>query len=99
MVCARAAGEVGTLRDPDPSTGMDGVQLLLLQHLSADAGRLGEPGNAPGAARYMLARSFAEAAGALDRAGADEAAVREALIRHRRVADQLPRGHDPGVFL
>ena len=65
-------------------------------HLSSSAGCLSEPGNAAGAARFLLTRSFAEAAAALDRAGADEDAVRDALLRHRRTADQLPRSPDSG---
>ena len=95
-MCSCAATEAAELRGGEDGTGTDCEHLLLLKHLSGSAGRLSEPGNAPSAARFLLTRSFAEAAAALERDGADDDAVRDALLRHRRMADQLTRSPDSG---
>ena len=96
VMCACTAVEAAELQGG--GTGIStACEQLLLKHLAADAGRLGEPGNAAGAIRFVLARSFAEAACALDKSGADDDAQRDALLRHRRMADQLPRGPEPGA--
>ena len=88
--------EAAELRGEEAGSGTDCEQLLLLKHLSGNSGCLGEPGNAPSAASFLLTRSFAEAAASLDRDGADDDAVRDALLRHRRMADQLSRSSDSG---
>ena len=71
------------------------ARVHLLEHLAC--GSLADAGTAASARSFLLARMLAEEAAALSAAGTPAEGLNAALVRHRRLEDEITRSVDTGA--